>query len=150
LQWSGPLCTENFGRKHFYLLITIPFGFGLSYTTFKYSNLSITPQSGDLSNPLMVSFDVTNTGSREGAEVSELYVGQTHAVVPRPVKELKGFSKVNLKPGETRHVQLPLDRRAFCYYDVNRKDWAVEPGEFAIMVGGSSDNTPLRGSFVVK
>jgi beta-glucosidase len=127
-----------------------PFGYGLSYTTFRYSNLAITPHSGDLSSPIGVAFDVTNAGAREGAEVAELYVGQSHASVPRPIKELKGFVKVNLKPGETRHVQIALDRRAFSYYDLNRKDWAAEPGEFAILVGGSSDNTPLRGAFVLK
>jgi beta-glucosidase len=126
-----------------------PFGYGLSYTTFKYSNLAITPQSGDLSSPVAVAFDVTNTGTREGAEVAELYVGQLHARVPRPIKELKGFAKVNLKPRETRHVLIALDRRAFSYYDVNKKDWTAEPGEFSILVGGSSDNTPLRGAFVL-
>jgi beta-glucosidase len=127
-----------------------PFGYGLSYTTFKYSNLAVTPQSGDLSSPIAVAFDVTNTGSREGAEVAELYVGQSHARIPRPVKELKGFAKVNLKPGETRHVQISLDRRAFYYYNVDKKDWTAESGEFAILVGGSSDNTPLRGAFALK
>jgi beta-glucosidase len=127
-----------------------PFGYGLSYTTFKYSNLSVTPQSADLSSAVVVAFDVTNSGSREGAEVAEVYVGDTHARVPRPVKELKGFSKVMLKPGEMRHVQVSLDRRAFSYYDVEKKDWAAAPGEFAILVGGSSDNTPLRGSLVLK
>jgi beta-glucosidase len=127
-----------------------PFGYGLSYTAFKYNNLSVTPQSADLSSPVVVTFDVTNSGARYGAEVAEVYVGDTHARVPRPVKELKGFSKVVLKPGETRHVQVPLDRRAFSYYDVDKKDWAATPGEFAILVGGSSDNTPLRGTFVLK
>jgi len=127
-----------------------PFGYGLSYTTFKYGNLSVTPQSADLAERVTVSFDVTNTGSREGAEVAEVYVGDGHARVPRPVKELKGFSKVMLKAGETRHVQVPLDKRAFSYYDVDRKDWVAAPGEFTIVVGGSSDNTPLRGAFVLK
>jgi beta-glucosidase len=127
-----------------------PFGYGLSYTTFKYSNLSVTPQSADLASPVVVGFDVTNSGARAGAEVAEVYVGEAHARVPRPVKELKGFSKVMLKPGETRHVQVSLDRRAFSYYDVEKKEWAAAPGEFAILVGGSSDNTPLRGSFVLK
>jgi beta-glucosidase len=127
-----------------------PFGYGLSYTTFKYSNLSVTPQSANLTSPVVVSFDVTNSGPREGAEVGEVYVGDTHARVPRPVKELKGFSKVMLKPGETRHVQVSLDRRAFSYYDVDKKDWAATPGGFAILVGGSSDHTPLRGTFLLK
>jgi beta-glucosidase len=127
-----------------------PFGYGLSYTTFKYGNLSVSPQSSDLAGPVNVSFEVTNTGSREGAEVAEVYVADTHARVPRPVKELKGFSKVLLKPGETRRVQVSLDRRAFSYYDLDKKDWMAAPGEFSILVGGSSDNTPLRGAFVVK
>ena len=127
-----------------------PFGYGLSYTTFKYGNLSLSPQSSDLDGPVNVSFDVTNTGSREGAEVAEVYVGDTHARVPRPVKELKGFSKVLLKPGETRHVQVSLDRRAFSYYDVDKKAWMAAPGEFTVLVGGSSDNTPLGGAFVLK
>jgi beta-glucosidase len=92
---------------------------------------------------------VTNS-PREGAEDAEVYVGNTHARVPRPVKELKGFSKVMLKPGETRHVQVSLDRRAFSYYNVEKDDWAAAPGEFSILVGGSSDNTSLRGAFVLK
>jgi beta-glucosidase len=127
-----------------------PFGFGLSYTKFDYKNLTVNPQAGKLDGPVTVSFDVTNTGSREGEEVAELYVGDSHASVPRPVKELKGFAKMDLKPGETRHVTLPLDRRAFSYYDVNKKDWRAEPGEFQILVGGSSDNTPLKGSYLLQ
>ena len=124
-----------------------PFGFGLSYTTFTYRNLSVSPQSGDLNEPVTVSFDVKNTGHREGAEVAELYVGDSHASVPRPVKELKGFAKVNLKPGESRRVTLKLNRRAFSFYDVAKKDWSAEPGAFAILVGGSSDKIDLRGTF---
>jgi beta-glucosidase len=124
-----------------------PFGFGLSYTTFAYSNLSVTPQSGALGAPVTVSFDVTNTGTRTGAEVAQLYVGDTHASIPRPVKELKGFTKMNLKPAETKHVTLTLDRRAFSYYDVKKKDWTTQPGDFTILVGGSSDNVPLKGAF---
>ena len=127
-----------------------PFGYGLSYTTFKYGNLSVTPQSGTLESPVVVAFDVTNTGSREGAEVAEVYVGDGHARVPRPVKELKGFSKLRLKPGETQHVQVSLDRRAFSYYNVDKEDWTADPGDFTILVGGSSDNTPLRGSFSLR
>ena len=127
-----------------------PFGYGLSYTTFKYGNLSVTPQSGTLESPVVVAFDVTNTGSREGAEAAEVYVGDGHARVPRPVKELKGFSKLRLKPGETQHVQVSLDRRAFSYYNVDKEDWTADPGDFTILVGGSSDNTPLRGSFSLR
>jgi beta-glucosidase len=126
-----------------------PFGYGLSYTTFVYSGLSIAPATGDASEPITVSFNVKNTGSREGAEVSELYVGELHASVPRPVKELKGFSKINLKPGESKDVKITLNRRAFSFYDVSEKAWNAEPGDFAILVGGSSDNIQLRGKFTL-
>lgn len=126
-----------------------PFGFGLSYTTFAYSNLSVSPATGNLNTPVTVAFDVKNTGHREGAEVAELYVGDSHASVPRPVKELKGFAKVDLKPGESKRVTVKLDRRAFSFYDVAKKDWITEPGEFAILVGGSSDEIDLRGKFTL-
>jgi beta-glucosidase len=125
------------------------FGYGLSYTTFAYSNLSVTPQTGNLSGPVSVSFDVKNTGKRAAAEITELYVGDSHASVPRPVKELKGFAKINVEAGETKRVTLKLDRRAFSFYDVNKKDWSAEPGDFTILVGGSSDNIQLRGKYTL-
>ena len=140
------------GYRHFDKSSTkplFPFAYGLSYTTFNYGHLSVTPQSGNLNEPVTVLFDVTNTGTREGAEVAQVYVGDAHAAVPRPIKELKGFAKVNLKPGETRRVMLTLDRRAFSYYDAQGKDWKAEPGEFSILVGGASDNTPLKGAFTL-
>jgi beta-glucosidase len=141
------------GYRHYDKLGTkpaFPFGHGLSYTTFSYRNLSVTPSSGKLNLPVTVSFEVTNTGAREGAEIAELYVGEAHASVPRPVKELKGFAKINLKPGETRTVTITLDRRAFSYYDVQKKDWTAQPGEFSILVGGSSADTPLRETFTLQ
>jgi beta-glucosidase len=140
------------GYRHFDRSATKPlfaFGYGLSYSTFAYSKMSVTPPTGNLNEPVSVSFDVKNTGHREAAEVAELYVGDSHASVPRPVKELKAFAKVNLKPGETRRVTLGLDRRTFSFYDVQKKDWNAEPGDFAILVGGSSDNIPLRGKFTL-
>jgi beta-glucosidase len=126
-----------------------PFGYGLSYTTFEYSKLSVTPRTGDLSAPVVVSFDVKNSGRLPGAEITELYVGDAHSGVPRPVKELKGFTKVRLKPGETKRVSLTLDRRAFSYYDVNKKDWNAQPGDFAILVGSSSEKIELKGLFTL-
>jgi beta-glucosidase len=127
-----------------------PFGYGLSYTTFQYSDLKITPASANLSSPVTVSFNVKNTGSRPGAEVAEVYVGDSHASVPRPVKELKGFAKVHLQPGETKQVTVSLDRRAFSFYDVDKGDWKAEPGKFSILVGSSSAKMELQGDFTLR
>jgi beta-glucosidase len=127
-----------------------PFGFGLSYTTFTYKNLSISPGTFSGDQPVTVSFDMTNTGSRAGAEVAEVYVGDAHAKVPRPVKELKAFTKRYLNPGETKHIAVTLDRRAFSYYDVNRHAWSAEPGDFDIYVGRSSAQTELRGKVTLQ
>jgi beta-glucosidase len=134
-----------------------PFGYGLSYTTFAYKNLSVAPASGAESGSasgsasddrrVTVSFDLTNTGSRAGADVAQVYVGDQHASVPRPVKELKGFAKVLLNPGETRHVEVTLDRRAFSYYDVKNHKWTVAPGDFDIYVARSAADIELTGKF---
>jgi beta-glucosidase len=138
---------EKNGKKPLF-----PFGYGLSYTKFKYGNLSIQPlnhraageasESGPLYN---VSFDVKNTGDREGADVAQVYVSDTHARVPRPLKELKGFLKVSLRPGETRRVSVVLDERALSYYDADAKRWRAEPGDFDVLVGRSSEQIELRG-----
>jgi beta-glucosidase len=119
-----------------------PFGYGLSYTTFTFSHLVATPQR--------VSFDVTNTGARAGAEVAELYIGDPSARVKRPAKELKGFKKVRLAPGETRHVELALDARSFAYWDMKAHRWRTDPGQFVMYVGDSSENTPLTATLMVK
>jgi beta-glucosidase len=127
-----------------------PFGYGLSYTTFQYSDLKVTPPSGDLSEPVTVSFNIKNTGSRPGAEVAEVYVGDSHASVPRPVKELKGFAKVHLQPGEAKQVTVNLDRRAFSFYDVEKADWKAEPGKFSVLIGSSSAKIELQGDFTLR
>jgi beta-glucosidase len=120
-----------------------PFGYGLSYTTFGYKNLSIVPAKGE--QLIKVEFDVTNTGHRNGSEVAEVYVGEPHAGVPRPAKELKGFTKVALNAGETKRVSITLDRRAFAHYDVKIHDWTADAGDFNVYVGGSSENIDLSG-----
>ena len=128
-----------------------PFGHGLSYTSFRYSNLSIKPyaapqpRGGQADYLYEVSFDVKNTGVREGADVAQVYVGEARPKVARPLKELKGFSKILLRPGETRRVTVMLDSRAFLYYDADSKTWRADYGEFNILVGRSSEQIELRG-----
>jgi beta-glucosidase len=122
-----------------------PFGYGLSYTTFSYKNLSVTPASVSGDGAVTVSFDMVNTGSRPGAEIAEVYVGEPHASIARPVKELKGFSRVFLQPGESKHVTVELNRRAFSYYDVKKHGWVADAGDFDVLVGRSSAQVELTG-----
>jgi beta-glucosidase len=120
--------------------VSYPFGFGLSYTTFRIDdiNVSITGSvaGGDLAATVTAS--VTNTGQRAGAEVVQVYVGDVEASVARPLRELKGFVKVHLEPGETRQVSCDLDERAFAFWSQRLQQWVVESGEFLIAVGSSS------------
>lgn len=135
------------GYRHFDATHIEPqfcFGHGLSYTTFLFDKLNTVRTASNL----VVSADVTNTGRRTGAEVVQVYVGDKQARVPRPVRELKAFQKVTLQPGETKTVQLALDRAAFAFYDTNRHDWVVEPGPSEIAVGDSSRNLPLRATVI--
>jgi beta-glucosidase len=131
---------DQSGRKPLF-----PFGYGLSYTKFKLGALAVTPETLGGDGPVTVALDVTNVGHREGAEVVQVYVGDKHAPVPRPPKELKGFVKVSLKPGETKRAQVTLNRRAFSYYDVATRQWTAAPGDFEILVGTSSQEIVLRG-----
>ncbi len=125
-----------------------PFGFGLSYTTFSFSNLQV-PAAAAAGSTVPVSFDVTNTGSVAGAEVAQLYVSDPSAKASRPERELKGFEKVRLAPGETRRVTLNLDASAFSYWDSTAHKWTLDPGKFVIRVGDSSESTPLQGDLTI-
>ena len=127
-----------------------PFGFGLSYTTFAFKNLSVTPQQASADAPITVSFDVTNTGQRDGATVAQVYVGDPSAKVKRPAKELKGFEKIRLAANETKHVAVTLDRRSLAYWSDEKNGWQVDPGRFVVFVGDSSESTPLTQDFQVQ
>jgi beta-glucosidase len=127
-----------------------PFGYGLSYTTFKYSDLRLDKDEMQDSDELKVSVKVKNTGNREGKEIVQLYVKDVKSSVLRPAKELKGFEKVELKPGEEKTVSFTLGKRAFAYYNTGLKDWYVESGEFEILVGKSSVEILLSKTVNVK
>ena len=118
--------------------VLFPFGYGLSYTTFEYSNAKLSSDTFNDVDGLTVSVDVTNTGKVAGKEVVQVYVRDPQASVVRPVKELKGFAKVELQPGETKTVTIALDPRAFAFYHIEYKDWVAEAGEFEILIGASS------------
>jgi beta-glucosidase len=123
-----------------------PFGYGLSYTQFKYSNLNLV-QNNDSKDSVTVEFELANTGDRAGAEVAEIYVQPVSPSVFRPLKELKGFKKVFLQPGEKQKVSVTLDQSAFAFYDVDKKGWVAEKGEYKILIGSSSRDIRLKDKF---
>lgn len=130
--------------------VLFPFGYGLSYTEFAYSNLKLDKKSMKDTETLTVSVDITNTGKVKGKEVVQLYVGDRESTAIRPVKELRGFEKIELAPGETRTVTFTLKARDFAYYNVQIKDFYVEGGEFDICVGSSSRDIRLEDTVCVE
>ena len=124
-----------------------PFGHGLSYTTFEYSDLELSNKAITESERLTVSFTIKNTGKWSGAEVAQLYVRDELCSVIRPEKELKGFIKVLLNSGEQKRVSMTLDKSALSFYDIVSKDWKAEPGKFKVMIGSSSRVIRLQGEF---
>ena len=124
-----------------------PFGFGLSYTTFKYDDLKLSSNKLSGDEVLKVSFRITNTGKVAGAEVAQLYVQATQSSVTRPVKELKGFKKVMLKPGESVQVELSVCRQDLSLWDETSHNWKAEPGRFNVLIGASSVDVRLSGGF---
>ena len=126
-----------------------PFGYGLSYTTYEYSGLHL-PVEGPAGQSVEVSLTVKNTGKVAGKEIVQLYVGDLSSSLARPPKELKGFAKLELAPGESKEVHFTLDERAFSFYNPYLKRWVAEPGEFEILVGASSRDIRQKGSFLLK
>ena len=126
-----------------------PFGYGLSYTEFEYSNLKINPEKITLQEKVNISVDVKNVGKYKGNEVIQLYINDTVATVARPLKELKGFKRIVLEPDEKKTVNFTLIPQDLAFYDINM-DLVVEPGIFEVMIGSSSEDIRLKGSFEVK
>ena len=123
-----------------------PFGFGLSYSTFKYENLKLSSNNMSKKKPITVSFSLKNTGKKSSAEIAQLYVHDVKSSVNRPVKELKGFKKVFLKPGETKKVELKLNWKDLAFWNPKTKSWTAEDGKFKIMIGSSSRDIKLEST----
>ena len=130
--------------------VRFPFGHGLSYTTFEYSDIKLSADSIKDTDKVMVTFKIKNTGDRDGAEIAQLYVSDVESTIYRPTKELKGFKKVFLKAGEEKEVSIDLEKRAFAFYNVDAHAWQVESGEFKILVGASSRDIKLESSLNVE
>ncbi len=130
--------------------VRFPFGHGLSYTSFEYSDLKLSADRIKDTDTLTVTFKIKNTGSCDGAEIAQLYVSDVESTIYRPVKELKGFKKVFLKVGEEKEVSIELGKRAFAFYNVDAHDWQVESGEFKILVGASSRDIKMEASVNVE
>ena len=132
------------------LPVVYPFGYGLSYTTFNYSNLNTDKKTYDQADTIQATFTLTNTGDREGAEVAQLYVSDPVCSVMRPVKELKGFKKVFLKPGESRRITLDIPVSSLAFYSEAQSQFVVEPGEFILQLGASASDIKQKISIDVK
>ena len=149
LNWPGGAGEVRYGEGLFIgyryydakeMPVLFPFGFGLNYTTFDYSNPGISAAAFDDVDGLTVTVDVTNTGSLAGKEIVQVYVHDHEAKMVRPFKELKGFMKVDLQSGETKTVSIYLDFRAFAYYHPKYKQWITEDGDFDILIGASAED----------
>ncbi|MGN1421054.1 MAG: glycoside hydrolase family 3 C-terminal domain-containing protein [Eubacterium sp.] len=129
--------------------VLFPFGYGLSYTTFEYSDIKLSSDSIKDTDTVTVSFKIKNTGDVDGAEIAQIYVADKESTIFRPVKELRAFKKVFLKAGEEKEVSVELSKRAFAFYNVKLGDWMVETGEFDILVSASSRDVKLSATMTV-
>lgn len=131
--------------------VLFPFGYGLSYTEFEYSNLQIDYNEIDINDTskINIRFKIKNIGNMAGAEIAQVYVSQENPVIFKAEKELKGFEKVYLEPNEEKEVSIILDKRSFAYYNVEQKDWAVEDGNYDILIGKSSRDIVLTGKIKI-
>ena len=124
-----------------------PFGYGLSYTTFEIGKVKADKTKISKDDKITFTVSVKNTGNREGAEVVQLYISDLKSSLPRPTKELKGFEKVNLKPGETKEVSITVDKSALSFFDPVKHDWVAEPGDFEALIGNSSSDIKTKLKF---
>jgi beta-glucosidase len=139
--------SKGFTYLYFKGLPLYPFGHGLSYTQFKYGNLKLSESTIHASGQVTVSFDLQNTGSRAGSEVAQLYVHQQKSNVVQPIKSLRGFQRIVMEPGETKHVTFVLPATQLSYYDTLTHKFVVAPGKFDVMIGSSSVDIRLRAWF---
>ncbi len=126
-----------------------PFGHGLSYTEFEYGNLRVSHVKFKTGEKINVSIDIRNTGKRQGKEVVQLYISDIESKLPRPPKELKGFRKVSLLPGETKTVDFTLREEDLSFYGPEAGGWVAEPGRFEVHVGSSSRDIRAKGTFTL-
>jgi beta-glucosidase len=126
-----------------------PFGFGLSYTKFKYSKLDVNNESVKVTDTIKVSFDVRNAGARDGDEVVQLYVKDLTSKEPQPIKSLKGFKRVHIKKGKFQTVEISLPIESLRYFNEKKNDYIVEPGKYELQVGSSSSDIKLRTIVIV-
>ncbi len=140
------------GRTYRYFKGTplYPFGFGLSYTNFKYSDLNVSKEVAKPGDTVMVSVDVKNTGERDGDEVVQLYVKDLTSKAPQPIRSLKGFDRIAIRKGEVKTVRIPLPIRSLKYFDKKRNEYVVEPGNYEIQIGSSSEDIRLRETLEVE
>jgi len=127
-----------------------PFGHGLSYTTFSYTDLKLSRMSVEANGIVEITFDIKNTGNYDSDEVAQMYVSFPDSKVERPIKELKGFSRVMVRRGESERVTIYLKANDLMYWDENNQRWALEPGRVKFFVGPSSADPKLEGEITVK